>query len=264
MIPERSLDYVKYKVQKSLKKRGLTGTCRVGVAKVAGLIRTLTPRYRRAKALDWEFDRKHGIRTECIIPPDDLDASNGAKYRKGYQATPVLTLQLILHNLRIPYDDFVFIDIGSGMGRALLLASEFPFKKIIGVECIPELHRIAQRNMRNFRKDKQKCAAIELVCMDAADYAIPVQNSVIYLFNPFERPILAKVLDHLGRSLQDHPRSIVVAYYNMKYDLAEMAPFLKEVWRGETDYRFAVYRNSGGSTVERSYGHGGEDQNGSC
>lgn len=251
MIPERSPKYVRYKLQKSLRKWGLLGTLNVCIVKVGVLIRRLNPRYRRAKALDWKFDRTYGVETECIIPPDDLDASSRAQFRKGYQATPVFTLQLILNNLHIAYDDFVFIDVGSGMGRAVLLASEFPFKKIVGVECIPELDRIAKRNVLNFRNGKQKCRNIELVCMDAVEYDVPAQNAVFYLFNPFEKPILEKVLANIGRSLRDHPRSIVIAYYNAQYDLVEMAPFLKRVWNGETDYTFAVYRNNEDHRVTR-------------
>ena len=243
MIPERSLEYVKYKIQKSLKKWGLMGTVQVCILKVWGRIRRSSPRHRRAKAMDRMFDRAHGVETECVIPPDDLDGSSSPQFRKGYQATPVLTLQLILNNLPIPYGDFVFVDVGCGMGRAVLLASQFPFKKIVGVECIPQLYRIAKQNVRNFRNGHQQCRDIELVCMDAVEYEVPRQNAVFYLFNPFERPVLEKVLANIGRSLQDHPRSVLVAYYNAQHDLAEMAPFLSEVWRGETDYRFAVYRN---------------------
>jgi hypothetical protein len=37
--------------------------------------------------------------------------------------------------------------LGSGKGRALLVASELPFAKIIGVELSRELHRIAEQNL---------------------------------------------------------------------------------------------------------------------
>src|SRR5215469_11602963 len=42
---------------------------------------------------------------------------------------------------------YTFIDIGSGKGRALLLASESRFRRIIGIELLPELNRIAQANI---------------------------------------------------------------------------------------------------------------------
>jgi len=54
----------------------------------------------------------------------------------------------ILAGVTIKFEDFVFIDFGSGKGRALLLASEFPFKRIVGVEFSPELHAAAVDNIR--------------------------------------------------------------------------------------------------------------------
>jgi hypothetical protein len=45
-------------------------------------------------------------------------------------------------------EDFTVIDFGSGKGRALIVASECPFRRIIGVEFALELHRDAQQNIR--------------------------------------------------------------------------------------------------------------------
>jgi SAM-dependent methyltransferase len=72
----------------------------------------------------------------------------------------------ILSSLNLRFEDFTFIDFGSGKGRALLLASEFPFKRIIGVEFSPELHAIAQRDIERYNSAGQKCKSIESVCSD--------------------------------------------------------------------------------------------------
>jgi hypothetical protein len=47
-------------------------------------------------------------------------------------------LRETLAALPIAYDKFAFVDCGSGKGRTLLIASEFPFKFIIGVEFAAE------------------------------------------------------------------------------------------------------------------------------
>ena len=47
---------------------------------------------------------------------------------------PAAELVEILADLGIYYPDCVFLDLGAGKGRALLLASQFPFKRIVGVE----------------------------------------------------------------------------------------------------------------------------------
>ncbi len=58
-----------------------------------------------------------------------------------------------ISSLLIDYRQFVFVDFGFGKGTALLLATEFPFKRIIGVEFSPELHRIAEENIKRFPKN---------------------------------------------------------------------------------------------------------------
>jgi len=45
------------------------------------------------------------------------------------------------------FHDFIFIDLGSGKGRTLLMASDYPFRRIVGVELLLALHQIAQENL---------------------------------------------------------------------------------------------------------------------
>ena len=37
-------------------------------------------------------------------------------------------------SLELKHEEFLFVDFGSGRARALLMASEFPFRKVIGIE----------------------------------------------------------------------------------------------------------------------------------
>ena len=64
------------------------------------------------------------------------------------------------------------------------MASEYPFRRIVGVELLPELHQIAQENLARYKSESQKCFALEAVCGDAIDFAFPVEPLVIFLFNP--------------------------------------------------------------------------------
>ncbi len=280
MIPEGTFRYAKrklqripYKLQKfshrlqeSLRKRGLQGTSRAAICKIdefiRSFIRSLTPERRRAKDKAREFDRKHGVKTEYVISLDDLDVWSRAKFSGGYQATPPSALRAMLGGLQIAYEDFVFVDLGSGMGRAVLIASEFPFKKIIGVEFSSELHRVAQQNVRNFRSGRQECRHIELVCVDAVEYPVPAENTVFYLYNPFQGPKMELVLENIRRSLEDYPHEILITYFNAYHDLFEMAPFLERVRSGrEANNSFVIYRNKKNhkaledtGTSERQYG----------
>jgi Methyltransferase domain len=104
--------------------------------------------------------------------------------------------------------------LGSGKGRTLLMASDYPFRHIVGVELLPSLHRIAQQNLRQYQNESQKCFALESICADATTFPIPDDPLVIFLFNPFPESGMRQVFANLERSLQDHPRPVHVLYHN--------------------------------------------------
>jgi SAM-dependent methyltransferase len=131
-----------------------------------------------------------------------------------YQPTDPALFQEMLASLKIDFRDFVFIDIGSGKGRTLLMASDYPFRRIIGVELLPELHRVAQENIRNYKSDSQRCFALESIRADARDFVFPHEPMVLYLFNPLPEPGLVQLLANLEHSLREHPRSLFVIYHN--------------------------------------------------
>src|SRR5580700_2365271 len=78
------------------------------------------------------------------------------------------------------FSDFVFIDLGSGKGRTLLMASDYPFRRIVGVELLPALNQIAQDNLNKYRGESQKCFAMESICGDATEFVFPAEPTVLY------------------------------------------------------------------------------------
>ena len=114
----------------------------------------------------------------------------------------------------LTFRDFTFIDLGSGKGRTLLMASDYPFRRIVGVELLQSLHRIAQENLRLYKSKAQKCFALESVCSDATAFVFPDGPLVVYLFNPFPESGMRRVLANLEESLRARPRPVYVLYHN--------------------------------------------------
>ena len=110
--------------------------------------------------------------------------------------------------------DFTFIDLGSGKGRTLLIASEYPFRRIVGVELLPSLHEIAKENLGKYKSETQKCFALEAVCGDATEFPFPDEPLVIFLFNPFGESGMRRVMTSLERSVRARPRAVYVLYHN--------------------------------------------------
>jgi SAM-dependent methyltransferase len=120
----------------------------------------------------------------------------------------------MMASLPIEFDQFTFIDLGSGKGRTLLMASEYPFMRIVGVELIGELHRAAEQNIREYRKPTQRCAQIESVMADARDFGFPNDPLLLYLFNPLPEHALSDVVQQIERSLAQAPRPVWIVYHN--------------------------------------------------
>jgi hypothetical protein len=120
--------------------------------------------------------------------------------------------------------------LGSGKGRVLLMASGYPFRRILGMELLPELARIAQENLSRYKSVTQKCFQIEAQCGDARDFHFPPEPTVLYLFNPLPRTGFQDMLSNLEQSLQQNPREVYVLYHNplLEDELAKCS-WLKKV-----------------------------------
>jgi SAM-dependent methyltransferase len=107
-----------------------------------------------------------------------------------------------------------FLDLGCGKGRPLLIATEFGFPAITGVECSPTLSSIARRNSAIFARTYPDRPRIEIVTGDAPAYKLPEQNLVVFLYNPFGRPRMVQLLSSIETSLRTTPRELYIVYYN--------------------------------------------------
>jgi Methyltransferase domain len=139
-------------------------------------------------------------------------------FHSPYQPTePALfheMLATLMSSAKIDFREFTFIDIGSGKGRALLMAADYPFRRILGIEILPELHRVAKENISKYKSDSQQCFAIDCLLGDASGFAFPLGPTVLYLFNPLPESGLVRLISNLEGSLRQHPRPMFVLYHN--------------------------------------------------
>jgi SAM-dependent methyltransferase len=120
------------------------------------------------KTRDLIYDLRHRVRTRGVVPIAELGLTLDSIQ---YEGIAPKTLRKAIAALG-PVNGYTFVDLGSGMGRAVLVASEFPFRRIVGVEIVPELHAIASRNVRQYR-GRQQCRDIHLLQLDALRYRQP-------------------------------------------------------------------------------------------
>lgn len=157
------------------------------------------------KAIDTQFDRDSGFDSGGVVELKKLTIS-GTNKEFGHRHIAIRPNEFDAAFQALPFDvsGFTFIDIGSGKGRALILAARHSFKKIIGVEFAKELHLAAQANAKDFN------SRITNLWMDATKYNFPAGPLVIYLYNPFGAFIMDQVAERA--SLATGP--VFVMYLN--------------------------------------------------
>jgi len=212
-------------ISDTVRSRGVVGTVatalRLAIQPILGRQSVLSFGERR-------FDRRYGVDTAGIIPREDLKIDGpAAAHAVHYQPSPPVLLKEAVADLRIDYRRYTFVDFGCGKGKALLMASAFPFKKIIGVELAADLAAIAAANIKKYKSRRQRCRAIEAVCMDAAKLPLPDTPVVCFFYNPFKEEIMARVLENLRESLRRRPRDMIVVYLYPELErLFDQASFL--------------------------------------
>jgi hypothetical protein len=203
--------------------------------------RDSTPERRRQRYGDAEYDWEYRVNTTSAAV-GWRDRLLGV-FHSPYQPTESVLFHEMIAALSaqagFDFGEFTFIDFGSGKGRTLLMASDYPFRRIVGVELLPALHGAAQENLSKYRSESQRCFAMESICADATEFPFPIEPTVLFLFNPFPEPGLRRVIANLEQSLREHPRKVYVLYHN---------PLLEHVMSGSSalqricgTHQYAVY-----------------------
>jgi len=166
-----------------------------------------------------EFDDDFGTDTEVIreIGSLDIALSENAIHAVAYEPSPYHLTTKIIQELSIDHTRFSFIDFGSGKGRVLLIASQLPFKSVIGIEFSRELCEVAKGNIAKIPPSKYAASWVECVHTDVMEYRLPGNPLVCYFYNPFDQVIMEVVVGRLVESLREIPREIYVIYLNSKY-----------------------------------------------
>jgi SAM-dependent methyltransferase len=186
------------------------------------------------------FDLEFGVRTSGLIAGRNLKCGSRAdRHNTAYfgVAPSVFHEMMALWRRSKPagtIDQFTFVDIGAGMGRAVLLASEFPFRSVIGVELNPRLARIARKNVAHWKAAGLARAPVRVVCRDAVEFKIPPGPCVVFMFNPFGGPIMRRLLKTWSQTLARREDQLDILYVNNEQEtVLRRQPGLVRLFAGE-------------------------------
>ena len=184
------------------------------------------------------FDLLHGTDTGSLIPGDDL--ATGHRHDRHITAyhgvAPSLFRKLMARWLSLaqhPVEPTNFIDVGAGKGRAMLLAAEYPFRRILGVELHPALAAIARLNIERWQA-KRSSPPMRLVEDDALRLRVPAGRCLFFLFNPFDVILMERLLTKLAHHFRQRPGALDILYVNdeQRSLIMEEHRCFQELWRG--------------------------------
>ncbi len=144
------------------------------------------------------FDQDYGVTTQAILFLTDLDpdsVGDAGVHATHYEAVPVSQFRALLSV--VPPDVIAhsaFVDVGAGMGRALLVASEYPFTQVNGIEVSPGLFEVAKENLSRALRTQRRCNDVRIARADARIWNYPPGNLVVFMYNPFDAPAMRATL----------------------------------------------------------------------
>jgi SAM-dependent methyltransferase len=168
------------------------------------------------------FDEKYGTDTGGYLGPEELvtgQTNDALNY--GYSAIAPSVFREACRRWRDTLgavsgkiEAYSFVDIGAGKGRAVFLAAELPFRKVIGVELSPHLARVAERNLARWQQVTRSKANVRIVQQDALQFRWPRPPLLVYLYNPFDCSLLAQLTEKLAAIADSRSGLVDLLYVN--------------------------------------------------
>ncbi len=184
------------------------------------------------------IDRQYGIDTSGHLGFNALRSGKSSDiYMTSYGGSQPSILRRTLR--AIPdLDRSVFLDLGCGKGRATVVATEFPFRRIIGVELAPSVVPFARANAERIGWQFPERTPIEVIEGDALATAIPDGQVVIFFYHPFFRALMKKIVAKMENALKGkEERRIFVVYYDPVYgDLYDKSRYFQRFFAGNIDF----------------------------
>jgi hypothetical protein len=200
---------------------------------------------------DKSFERYEAVPTSTCVHIPNLDFDEELRrHSREYLATPRLLIHQAIKLIPEPLDRFTFIDIGSGLGRPMLVAGEYDFKAVTGYELSPSLHAGALANIEQSRKALHLTTSMASVNGNALEAEWPEGSRVFFLFNPFDREFMQRFLDRVNATSSGGTRQYLV-FLNLKHpELLARYPLQactrrlagRLIWRLISPYPLLIYR----------------------
>ena len=171
-------------------------------------------------------DQIRGIKAHDFLDSASVVSSKeSAIYANFYQPVRSMPFRKLMSKLNLK-NDGSFIDIGAGTGKAMILALDYGFTKVKGIEIVEGLVEIAEENRQSLNIPKEK-----FVCIadDALNYEYAIDDKVIFFNDPFSNEVFAPLLKKLEENILEKRVEVTFIYKNnSKRDIESYKSLLKK------------------------------------
>ena len=170
------------------------------------------------------FDLKWGVQTSGLIPGRFLKSGHTHdRQSTAYFGVAPSVFRALLRRWQrtkpaAAIEEFTFIDVGAGMGRAMLLAADHPFRRVVGIELNPILARVTEHNLEIWQAAGRARTSMQVICGDAVEAPFPKRPCVVFLFNPFGASVMKRLLKRLAAAFADRAGQLDLLYVNNEQD----------------------------------------------
>ena len=184
------------------------------------------------------IDRVYGISTSGFVSVDEIHPDPHLRSLispyGGSQPSIVRRGLSVLGDIR----DYVFVDLGCGKGRVTTVASEFPFREVVGVELSGALAAIARANADKVARKFPDRPKVTIAEANVVDFPLPPGKLVLFSYHAFGPDLIAQMIRRFEAALDSGELShMFFIYYNPVHPQAfDASPALMRFYVGQIAY----------------------------
>jgi SAM-dependent methyltransferase len=180
------------------------------------------------------FDRQYGTETSGVVPVEMIasDRMMMSQINPYCGSQPSIIRRAIAALGKT--DEFHFVDLGCGKGRAMIVASEFPFRSITGVELSPRLAKTARRNVARIARRFPARTPVVITEGNAVTFPFPKGKVLLFFYHSFGVDLLKQLLSEIESFVLSANGLVYFIYYNPVHgSLLDASPTFSR-WYAET------------------------------
>jgi SAM-dependent methyltransferase len=207
---------------RALREEGISGLTRRFEEEGAWSFLKEKARFELCSMFERFWDRMHHVDTSGQIDLENIEVvGENRLLGNSFRSTSPRTFRLLAAFFPADRSNYTFIDVGCGKGRAVLLASQLGFNRVIGLEFSPWIAQVAKNNIRTFRGNRAGLGCSSIVIADALEYQLPNEPLMLYLYTPFQPELLDRFFDKVTETFDKNQKPIVI--FLVGHSLADVA-----------------------------------------